>query len=378
MIIGARIGTLGFDMGLLKLSSGSGDLSYVSKIYKKALKICVGTSLLISILVFVSADWLASAFFSKPDLKTIFQLTSISILPFSIINLNARTLQGINQVQKFLFLRFVSRHIFSLIILLVFLLFISEHYVVVVSFIVSLIIIALISSYWIFKSFLNIQYNQIINYSDYKKLYGVSLSLLFTALFVLLINWVDTIMVGIFLTEKSVGIYNIALKLSTILIIVLGTVSEITAPKISESYSNKSSVELQEIVSFSTNLIFYVTIPLFLILIIFPGEILGVFGDEFKTGKYVLIILCLGHLINALSGTVSYFMQMTDSQIAFQIIMFTTLILCIILNYLLIPIYDIEGAAFATGLGLIYWNLVSVIFIRYKYGIKTYFRPFYK
>ena len=378
MIVGARIGTFGLDMGLLKLSSGSGEIAYISSIYKRSLMICICISLVITILIYYSADWFASTLFSKPDLLTTFRLSSVAILPFSIINLNSRTLQGIDQVQKFIFLRFVSRHIFSLMILLVLILFSTESIIVIVSFILSLIIIAFLSTYWVFKSILRNAESKKIRSSEYKNLYSLSISLLFTALFVLMINWVDTVMVGIFLPEKSVGIYNITLKLSTLLVIVLGTISEITAPKISESYSDANSQDLQKIVSYSTNLIFYLTLPVFIVLIAFPEFMLGIFGEDFKSGKNALIILSVGHLLNAFSGTVSYFMQMTGSQVAFQIIMFSTLIICVILNYLLIPLYGIEGAAVGTGIGLVYWNSICVIFIKYKYGIKTYVRPFFK
>jgi len=378
IVIGARIGTIGLDMGLLKLASGSGNYNYISPLYKRSLIITTISSFLISCTVYLTSEFIATAIFSKPQLYSYFSLSSLAIVPLSIINLNARTLQGIKKIQKYVFLRFVSRHIFSLAILLILLIFFSDSRVVMISFILSLVIIALLSTYWIQKQNINISTQTILNSNEYGKLYKLSSSLLITALLVMSMSWIDTIMVGIFLPEAEVGVFNISLKISTLLIIVLGAVSAVAAPKISESYSNKSKEDLQAIVNYSTSLIFYFTLPLFLILILFPEQILSVFGTEFKAGKWVLIILCIGHFINAISGTVSYFMQMTDSQNAFQIIMASAVLIAIGLNYYLIPLYGIEGAAAATAISLIFWNVTCVIFIKYQYNIRSYFNPFSK
>jgi len=376
IVIGARISSIGLDMGLLKLTAGSTNNFYISSIYNRSLIITALCSLIVSFAVYFSADLLASVLFSKPNLSQSFALSGLAILPLSIINLNARTLQGLKEIQKYVFLRFVSRHIFSLFILLFLLIFFSDSRVVIISFVLSLFIIAILSSYWIKKE--NILFSNALKLKpkEYFKLYKLSSSLLITALLVMSMSWIDTIMVGIFLPETEVGVYNIALKISTLLIIILGAVSAIAAPKISESYSTKSKDDLSSIVNYSTSLIFYFTLPVFLILIIFPEQILALFGAEFKAGKLALIILCIGHFINAISGTVSYFMQMTDSQFAFQIIMSVAVLIAITLNYLFIPLYGIEGAAMATAISLIYWNITCVVFIKYKYGIRSYFRPF--
>lgn len=376
IVIGARISTIGLDMGLLKLTSGSANYQFISSIYKRALIITTFCSLFVSFVVYISADMLASVLFSKPNLYQSFTLTSLAILPLSIINLNARTLQGLKEIQKYVFLRFVSRHVFSLFILLFLLIFFSESRIVIISFTLSLYIIAFLSSFWIKNENIQLSNNLKLDHKEYVKLYKLSSSLLVTALLVMSLSWIDTVMVGIFLPESEVGIFNIALKISTLLVIVLGAVSAIAAPKISESYSTKTTEDLQSIVNFSTSLIFYFTLPLFLIIILFPEQILAIFGAEFKAGKWALILLCIGHFVNAISGTVSYFMQMTDSQIAFQFIMSVAVIMAITLNYFLIPLYGIEGAAMATAISLVYWNITCVIFIKFKYHISSYFNPF--
>jgi len=46
------------------------------------------------------------------------------------------------------------------------------------------------------------------------------------------------------------------------------------------------------------------------------------------------------------------------------------------LNYYLIPIYSIEGAAIASLLSMSLWNLGMVYFIKKEFGFYTFYNPF--
>jgi O-antigen/teichoic acid export membrane protein len=56
--------------------------------------------------------------------------------------------------------------------------------------------------------------------------------------------------------------------------------------------------------------------------------------------------------------------------------MLTTAFLNVILNALLIPKYGINGAAIVTMVTFIFWNLSSVIYIKYSLNIMTLYIPF--
>ena len=67
---------------------------------------------------------------------------------------------------------------------------------------------------------------------------------------------------------------------------------------------------------------------------------------------------------------------MTGKQLVFMKVLFAGAILNVMLNYFLIPIWGINGAAIASMISIIFWNLSMVIFINRKYGFLTFYIPF--
>jgi O-antigen/teichoic acid export membrane protein len=192
----------------------------------------------------------------------------------------------------------------------------------------------------------------------------------------LIMGWVDTIMIGIFRDEKSVGIYNVSLKIASIIGIVLVAINSIAAPKFAELYSKNKIKVLQKVITQSSKLIFFVSFPLLLINIVFSVQILSLFGKDFIVAKWALITLCCGQFVNIVSGSVGYILQMTGNEIAFQNIILLSIFVNILLNYYLIPQYGINGAAVASAISMSMWNLLSIIYCKKLIGIKSYYVPF--
>jgi O-antigen/teichoic acid export membrane protein len=84
-----------------------------------------------------------------------------------------------------------------------------------------------------------------------------------------------------------------------------------------------------------------------------------------------LAILCVGSVVSTATGSVRMLANMTGHENdALKAFMWSA-VLNVILNALLIPYFGIEGAAFATAVSVIVWNLVLVGRIRARTGIST-------
>ncbi len=79
----------------------------------------------------------------------------------------------------------------------------------------------------------------------------------------------------------------------------------------------------------------------------------------------------IGQFINILCGSVGYILLMTDKQNVFKNIMILATFLNIAMNIILIPLYGINGAAIASSISLILWNVISFVYIYRKYNIST-------
>jgi O-antigen/teichoic acid export membrane protein len=89
-----------------------------------------------------------------------------------------------------------------------------------------------------------------------------------------------------------------------------------------------------------------------------------------------MCILLVGRLINIVSGSVGYLMNMTGYQKEYNYIMIISAVINIVLNYFLIPIYGIEGAAMASAISMVLWNIASVVFVKIKMKIYAGYIPF--
>ena len=170
---------------------------------------------------------------------------------------------------------------------------------------------------------------------------------------------------------QIIGIYSVALAISTSSSIILFSINSIAAPKFSKLFSSRNMEEFKSFVKLSSRLIFWFSLPIIMFIIINSEFLLGIFGNEFKNGKLVLLILLFGQFINILCGSVGYILMMTNKQnLLLNIIIFSA-ILNIILNIILIPIYGIMGAAVASTISMICWNLIAMIYVYKEYGFIT-------
>ena len=115
-----------------------------------------------------------------------------------------------------------------------------------------------------------------------------------------------------------------------------------------------------------------------MIILVFSKQILHFFGAEFIEGSTALIILAIGQLFNSFCGPVGNLLNMTGNHKEFRNVIFISLLINIVLNFVLIKDFGINGAATATTISLIAWNLLGVIIVKKKLHIYSYYNPFLK
>ncbi len=378
--ISTVIGCLGFDTALLRFvaeysSQNRPDL--VKEVYVKAIEIIVPFSLFLSVFLFFSTPYISKYIFHKETMSIYFQIVSFAILPMVLVSINSASLRGLKKIKEYMFLHDVSIFLFSTIMLVVILFFLREKYVPIITYTISLIFVAFLSLViWLKNSKLNLISHK--NSLKLKDILNTSLPMLLASSLIFIMQWTDTIMIGMFKTETEVGVYNVTLKVAMLTSVGLFAINSIAAPKFAEFYGKRDMKGLAKVAQQSTKLIFWSSFPILLILFIFPSFILGIFGGEFKVGVFALMVLALGQFVNSISGSVGYILQMTGKHRVFQNIILAATIINIVLNAVLIPVYGINGAAFASMVSLFFWNLTSVVYIRKNLNIMTLYIPLLK
>ena len=191
-----------------------------------------------------------------------------------------------------------------------------------------------------------------------------------------ILQWADTLVLGIYNTSRDVGIYNIVIKISMFTGLGLFAVNSIAAPLFAEYYYSKDNKKFYNSIKQSSKLIFWSAIPILLLIICFSDKILVFFGEEYLYGKTSLLILMVGQFFSSISGSVGYILQMTGKQKTFQNIITISTIINISLNFILIPNYGLIGAAISNVISICLWKVVSMIYVYKYYSVVTLSNPF--
>jgi len=181
-------------------------------------------------------------------------------------------------------------------------------------------------------------------------------------------QWTISFILKYFEGSAALGNFDAALKIAYLLMIPLTAASVIAAPIFSKRFSDAKEENLKSILKFITNGVFLITLPLSLIIFYFSSELMALYGPEFVESGNILKIIVVGIFFNAITGPIAIFLQMTENQSTVQNVFFIATLLNIALAFFLIPIYGIEGAAWANLIFQIFVNGVLLYYVYRKFG----------
>ena len=199
-----------------------------------------------------------------------------------------------------------------------------------------------------------------------------------TALSLLMVNGiyfyltqVQILILGSFRGASETGVFAIAARLSDLEGYMLFALNVVLAPLISKLYAERKIIELQSVITRSLWFGFLFSAPLIFCFLVYPGFFLGLFGEEFRNGNFVLILLTLSQIVNFATGSVGYMLTMTGHhKIAMQILVVCALITTC-LSFFLIPAYGKEGAAISAAINNVVLNVAMAIAVFRKTGINS-------
>jgi O-antigen/teichoic acid export membrane protein len=332
------------------------------------IKIALLFSIIPLLLFYFNAVFLSKLYNNK-ELVPFFKIVAFAIPFFILHELFLYYFIAIKNFKLYNLFMFVLPNLFLGLFLILFYFLNKTDFYTYFAFAISIFLIVLIELVLVYEAKLP----KISSLISTKTLINTASPMLFSGLLLYLLNWTDIIMLGLMTDEKQVGIYNIAYKIGTVGFLVIVSVSTIITPKMAELYSKGNIVKLKETIQSATKLITILSTPLVLGLIFFNKFILSFFGAEVNAGSNTLIIISLGVLFSAMAGNVDQILNMTNNQKILRNITVFSFLVNVILNYALIPVYGINGAAIASFVSNVLINLLCVYYIKKKLGFYTLF-----
>ena len=382
----AKLGLDTFSLRFISALAIKNDWKSIFYLKRKANNVLIISSLLLSVILFISSGFISSFIGIE---KWYLQLNAFIVIPLTFFMLHYQSLRGLKKIAEFSFFYGPSQALFSILIIIIALNFTDSKDIPIYSYAVSTVVVFLLSKvildYWLRKKK---DFNATEKLSELTtfSILRVSSPFLFVQAVQLLLGWTDKLMLSVIVTpnissgvmssSEEVGIYHTVVKLSMFAGIFLMSINSISAPKFSELYSRNDLSALERVSNQSSKMIFWLSLPLVIIFFTFPRFFLGIFGEEFKTGVYAFILLSCGRLISSFAGSAGSMLQMTGNQFIYMNILGIGLLINIVLNYIFIPIFGMNGAAFSSMMSLVAWNVGMVWAVRKKLGFYTCYMPF--
>jgi len=338
------------------------DEDKVRGILRAGLKISMPIGIIFSIILVIFGNQIGLILFDSADMGLVLRVFGL-LLPFKVLLKNLESIaMGLKRVEYYVYSRKIiplgSK--FLLVILFIFLGF--ELLGVLAAFFIATMFGLISMIYFtVFK----------LDYFDFsrssfsiKKMFLYSWPLIIAAIFMKIIGWTDVLMMGHFLTESQVGIYNAALPTAMILSFFLSAVSKIIFPVFSQLYGEGKLSEFRRIYQVSTKWIFAATLPFFMVMLLFPRQLMVLlFGAEFAPAALSLSILALAYFYYVSLGSLDRVIKSIGRTKLYALVIGVSAVVNISLNWFLIPIYGIVGGAIATAVSVVIYSTLWLVLV---------------
>jgi len=352
---------MGLDNGVLRfVSRDTENTENVKNSIYSSLKFGFLSSIIISIILFCSAEFIVNNLLNEDNfLVIVIKIFALS-LPFSVLTLISSFATQAFKILKYKI--FVNQIVNPLTLLIAFLA--SYHFLgtklsilipTVVSAVVGLVFITKFLSY-----FTHINFKNLIKEDVNKEILRFSIPLMFVSAIGIIMHWVDIVMLGILSNATDVGMYHPIDRTAGLVRMILFAFAGIFAPIFSEHYFKKNMLGMKESYQSSSKYILTFSLPVFIFLFVFANPMLLLFGSEFQNAA-ALKILLTGIFIQTIFGLGSSTLSMSGNTKFNLFNVSIALILNISLNYILIPQYDIVGAALATAIALFILSILRFV-----------------
>ena len=382
ILIASMIGSMGVNTSILRYAGQFQDAANqknLKNLYKYGLEIAIIASSFIGIIIYFLSNIIAEQLFEDALYINALKFSAI-IIPFmATLNISLQFLVGIKEFKRSEILRSTLSPLIVIIILLFFNKIFLDSLLPVYSLGLCIIISSIYAIFFIQYYFKKLSIQKILDTSNYSlkkiELIKTSFPMMITAASALFLSNISILMCEIFLESKEVGIFSVCWRIAAIVPIVMLAFNSMSGPKFAELYWKKKYVDLQDTITKSTSLVFYISFIIALLIIAFSKQILGMFGQELINSVEVLVYLILGQMVYCCTSANGIFLNMIGKQKLFAWIVFITLLVNILFNIYLIPSYGIKGAAIGNLVGSLVLNISTAIIIKNKFNFKTYFIP---
>lgn len=338
--------------------------------YKKAIYILILTGLIGSVGVYLFAEEI-SILYGKQYLAPLLKILAFALLPYNLIDLNSAVFKGLRKIKSHTFLENIGNPLFSLSFISISYLIFGDFEFVFYSVVIALNVLALISFVMIYREFKLRDFSR-TSEVKYREILSVSMPMFLTGSMDLIGRWADILVLGFFCSDFQIGAYHLVSRLATAISIPLQALNSIITPKFRQLYKSHNYIGLKMIARSTAFGTFSLALFSGVLLIVFGPLLIDFFEPEYVFAYHCLIVLVIGMMANSFFGSVLHLLNMTEGHKLLMYLSIITTATNIFLNILLIPKYNILGAAFSTSISMFLFYFLSAIIVKRRLSFFPY------
>jgi O-antigen/teichoic acid export membrane protein len=359
----AVISLAGLDSATLKFvpaSVATEDERGIRRTVRTLLGLSLAFGCLVGAVLLLGSHTIAIEIFRKPEIARVLWILALGIPAYAASSVLICTLQAFQEVRWRTFVKYISEPVVKVILTLVLLWAGWDLDAALVAFVAALVL-SVVLALAPLRRMLSLRPVGVPSSVSIGEVLTYSMPLLWAVLLSSVAVKADVLLLGYWRSAGDVGVYSAAFQTSAIIVLVLQSFESIANPLLSESIARRDRSQLEKLYKILLRWVLTLSFPIFLVIALLPKELLALFGEKFEGGALCLVILAIGQIVNAGTGSANNILLLAGHT---RLVMWNTLlagILQIALNLILIPRYGIVGAAVAAAASLVLVNIVRIV-----------------
>ncbi|MEQ9266224.1 MAG: oligosaccharide flippase family protein [Balneolaceae bacterium] len=186
----------------------------------------------------------------------------------------------------------------------------------------------------------------------------------------ILVNNIDIIMLGSLSGLTETGIYAIAFYVGSVIVVPKKSIAKIAPTLVAKHLKEGDLDEIEKIYKSSSINQLLVGVLIYIGVWANLDNLFSILPSDYSGGELVVLIIGAAKLIDMAAG-INGVIILNSKYYRFDLYSIVFLIaLSVALNYTLIPIYGISGAAIATFTSILIYNIIKCVYLWKKYHIQ--------
>jgi len=365
----ALISTFGLQQGAPRYIAyfrAKDERSKVNNIIVLSVQFVLIISIPLSLLVFLAAGPIATNFFHNPELIFPLKMFALGVPFLALIRVTTSIYRGFDRIDVKIYFDDLSRSVlFPLLLAIVIVCGLSFRGIIyayplsLAITLIALVIYSIRKTPWHLGS-LKLKGENPAPLR--KELFFFCLPLLGALILATIRSYSSMILLGYFKTPLLVGLYGAASPLAEFMLATSTAMSLIYVPITSGLYAKGLMAELRRNYTILVKWMVAVSLPLFLVLVLFPETVLNfVFGATYIPAAAALRILSLGFFIANLLGLASFSLLIIGRPRLMMWALLAAAGVGVVLGITLIPPLGLVGAAIAGAISVVVAEIICSV-----------------